>query len=97
MATRVALVACSETTEGPWTLAKGNESGIKIVHLCEGERVRLEVDVAGTSSTKTFDQSGSYPLQIDIFNKYRVIKEVDPEVRGSPTTVEIILNGKAHN
>lgn len=94
MATRVALVACSESTEGPWTLAKGNESGIKIVHLLEGERVSLEVKVDGIYGVATFDQPGSFPLPWSRFDKYRIVKEVDSGVRGSPTTVEVILNGK---
>ena len=93
MATRMALVACDTTTEGPWTLAKGNEKGIKIIHMVEGERVSLEVEVDGVSNIVTFDQPGSFPLQLDIFSRYRVLKQVDDAVRGSPTTVEIILNG----
>lgn len=97
MATRLALVACSESTEGPWTLAKGNERGIKIVHLVEGERVSLEVKIDSVYGVAFFDQPGSFPLPWERIDKYRVSKEVSLNVRGSPTTVEIILNGKTQN
>lgn len=94
MATRVALVACEQATEGPWTLAKGNEQGIKIVQLGEGERISLEVKIDGIFGFATFDQAGSFSLPWSRFDRYRVVKEVNDGVRGSPTTVEMILNGK---
>lgn len=92
MATRMALVACIDATEGPWTLAKGNETGIKIVCLGEGERVGLRMEVEDVSDIAIFDSAGSYPFPWQGIKRYRVVKEVDDGVKGSPTTVEIILN-----
>lgn len=97
MGTRLAMVAVEGPMEGSWTLAKGNEQGIKIVHLMKGERVCLEVKIDKISGFAIFDQPGSFPIPWTRFDKYRVNKEVDSEVIGSPTTVEIILNGKTQS
>ena len=93
MAMRVALVACTDATEGPWTFARGNETAIKIVHLVSGERVVVDMKVGDLSENTTFDQPGTFPLPWKRMEKYRVIKQVDDGVRPSPTTVEIVLNG----
>lgn len=93
MATRVALVACMNAAEGPWTLAKGNETGVKIVHLVDGERVGVEMKIGDLSDTHFFGLPGTFPLPWKRMERYRVIKQVDDGVRPSPTTVEIVLNG----
>lgn len=97
MATRMALVACTNATEGPWTLSKGNESAIKIVHLVDGERVVLDMRIGDLSDTHQYDLPGTFPLPWKRMDRYRVIKEVDDGVRPSPTTVEIVLNGTSQN
>ena len=93
MATRVALVACSESTEGPWTLAKGNESGIKIIHLVEGEHVELHMEIGEVKDHSVFLSPGVFPLPWRRMDRYRVCKHVKDGVSPSPTTVEIVLNG----
>lgn len=95
MATRVALVACIDATEGPWTLAKGNEVGIKISSLVEGERIELMMEVGELKESVTFDQSGTFPLFWRRMEKYRVCKLVKDGTKPGSTTVEIVLNGPA--
>lgn len=93
MATRMALVACSAATEGPWTLAKGNEHAVKITHLVSGERVVLDMRIGDLSETQAYDSPGTFPLPLKRMERYRVIKQIDDGIRPSPTTVEIVLNG----
>lgn len=90
MAFRLALVACSAALEGPWTLAKGNEVGLEVIHLMEGERVRLDME----SDTEPlvqyhYDQPGSFPVFF-AGRRYRVSKEVTGD-NNSPTIVKILL------
>lgn len=90
--TRVALVACMSATEGPWTLAKGNESGIEIIHLLEGERIRLDIEVEKSLTSLFFAEPGSYPVGFMDAERYRVSKELGDEVdRPAPTIVRILL------
>jgi hypothetical protein len=92
MGTRLALVNCKGPTEGPWTIAKGNESGLEIFNLGEGALVRLECEVDGVTDTFDFYKSGEYPLPGLKFNRYRVSKLGDP---GLATIVRVQLNGKS--
>lgn len=89
------MVACKVSHEGLWTRAKGNEVGIKIVHLVEGERVRLDVMMTGVLHEALFDQPGTFPLPWPTFDSYRVCKLIRDGVTPTPTTVEIELNGTA--
>lgn len=94
--TRLALVACKTASEGQWTLAKGNESGVKVAHLGEGERVRLDIETESDRTSIYFDVTGSFVLlDVPRFVRYRVSKEVKSGAAASPTTVEIELNGAA--
>lgn len=94
--TRLALVACKTASEGQWTLAKGNESGVKVSHLGEGERVRLDIETEADKHSIYFDSTGSFALrELPRFVRYRVSKEVRGGTVASPTTVEIELNGAA--
>lgn len=91
MRTRLALVSCLSSLEGAWTLAQGNEAALRVVHLLDGERVRLEVD---GQQPYLLNQPGEFPIQIRKGTKYRVCKEVDTSVEvPSPTFAEVLLNG----
>lgn len=91
--TRLALVACKTASEGQWTLAKGNEVGVIVRHLGEGERVRLDIETGTSKDSIYFDSSGSFSLlELPKFVRYRVSKEVRQGDAASPTTVEIELN-----
>ncbi len=92
MGTRVALLACVGTAEGPWTIAKGNEAALKVVHLMEGEHVRVEIMVGDLQDQITYDSPGVFPLPWKRIDRYRVCKVVDDGVSGSPTTVEVVLD-----
>jgi hypothetical protein len=89
MATRLALMACRVATQGPWTLAKGNEKSVKIVHLMEGEYIEL---ISEKGSVR-FEQPGVFPFPWDRIYRYRVDKFIAPDAIPSPTTVEIVLHG----
>lgn len=93
---RLAMVACLDAVEGPWTFAKGNESGIEIVHLLEGERIRMDLDYEGALAHLEFETPGAFPLVVAAgFRRYRVCKLSDEGVPKSPTTVKVKLNGAA--
>ncbi len=46
MPSRLALVHSKSNTDGPWTIAKGNESKVEIFGLGQGEGVRLELETS---------------------------------------------------
>ena len=90
MRTRLAMVACVGPHEGPKLRARGNETGIRIICLGEGESVTAKW-LNGTAEThvKRYDAEGEYPLpqprfSIIWFEKVGGIK---------PTTVELIVDG----
>lgn len=97
MKTRVAIVAMRSASEGPWTLARGNESGVRIVHMVRGERVRVDMVIGDLSDSVHFDSPGTFPLPWKRFDRYRVSKLLEDGIDPAPTTVEIILNGSASN
>lgn len=92
MATRLALVACKDAIEGPWTLARGNERAIKIGHLLNGERILLVAQIGDLNHQEEYTVPGTFPLPLKRMERYRVIKQVDEGLSGSPTTVEVILD-----
>lgn len=87
---RLALVAMKFASEGPWARAKGNEQAVQITHLLEGEQVRFDMTIGDLSDSISYDQPGLYPLPFKRMERYRVSKT---HTLGSPTTVEIVLDG----
>lgn len=93
---RLALVACLSDAEGPWTLAKGNETGLCIYPLNEGEMIYLDiVETDGSQASIKYGSTGILELSFERITKYRVRKTVEPGAERSPTTVEVMLNGSA--
>lgn len=94
MRSRVAMVGCKEMPEGPWTLAKGNEARLKIVHLMEGELVRLELVFLDCSESYEFRSPGEFPFPTNgsVLQKYQLSKHIDEGVDPSPTRVEVLLS-----
>jgi len=92
VATRVMLVACLGSCEGPWTLANGKEGEVKVSSLGQGEHVVLEAEINGLFETLTLCTDGVFPIPWEVMKKYRVVKR-STEHRGKPTTVEVIFNG----
>lgn len=97
MKTRLALVACVIECEGSWSLARGNESGIRITHLMKGEQIRFDVEVGDLRDSVIFDQPGLFTLPWKRFERYRVAKHIPPSIQPSPTTVEVVLNGASQS
>lgn len=93
MAFRLALTNCVNAYEGPWHNAKGNEKGLEIIYLLEGERIELELSADGASHKSTYSSPGLFPFPQVPFNRYRVNKQVDEGVQSSPTIVRVQLNG----
>lgn len=91
MAARTALACCRVETEGAWSTARGNERAIKIVGLTEGEYVQFVAQVGDLNHHEEFTKEGVFPLPKQLV-RYRVGKRMDAGVRGSPTTVEILLD-----
>lgn len=94
MASRLALVSCLAQFDGPWTLAKGNESKLEIFGLGHGSLVRLEMETPDGRETIEHFQSGIYPWPNFSVLKYRVNKICTSDAVASPTTVRILLNGR---
>lgn len=95
---RLALVACLGDAEGPWTLAKGNESGLSIYPLNEGETIWLDVvGKDGSTANIAHRSTGMFSLSFEDFAKYRIRKQVNGAAVRSYTTVEVLLNGSAES
>lgn len=93
MKTRLAIVACRSANDGVWSIARGNEVGISIDALGEGEHIRFEVMVKSESMILlTCFESGVFDLPHNNFDRYRVAKGINGGP-GVSTTVEILLNG----
>jgi hypothetical protein len=92
---RLAMVACMDAIEGPWTFARGNEVGVEIIHLLQGERVRLDLDYEGVSDHLEFQDPGAFPVAFKKVRRYRVCKLADEGAEQAPTTVKVKLNGAA--
>lgn len=92
---RVALVACKNSAEGPWTSAKGNEVGFVVRGLGEDEQVVIEmIDEDGDVFEFTSSDDGLFILAQEFARSVRYrVKKVNGQ--GSPTTVEIYLNESA--
>jgi len=94
MPSRLALIGCRAPHEGPWTIAKGNESRIEVFGLGQGESIRLEMEIDGSLKTHDYLQSGLHLWPDPRSSRYRVCKVVSDGSPRTPTTVRILLNGK---
>lgn len=87
MFTRLAMVACYGPHEGPWLRARGNETGIRVTCLGEGEYVIVRHQ-NGTDEVQelTLDREGVFPLPAGFrrisFKKLGGVK---------PTSVELLV------
>lgn len=87
----LALVACKEAHEGPWLRTQGHESGVKVYPELVGEEKVEVIAEQGHSVTVFAVGSGFTPLPLAMATRYRARKLG----YGSPTSVEIVLNGQA--
>ena len=89
---RLALVNVVGAYEGPWFRPKGNEVGVEVSELVDGEELWLEM--AMTQALRL--QSGFTPFTFEE-QSYRFVKKIDPSCAPVPTLVRIHLNGSAQN
>lgn len=90
MIPRLALVGCKGPTEGPWTRARGYETGVRVTGLGEGERIKMILDFGGHSTIQELELDGTYPLP-KRWVRARFHKLTDKDCH--PTNVELI-NGQ---
>lgn len=83
------MVACFGPHEGPWLRSRGNETGIKITCLGEGEYVVMRHQ-NGTSEVHelTFRENGVFPLTGVQFRRVSFVKHGGVK----PTTVELVID-----
>lgn len=86
---KLALMAF-EAGEGPWVRATGEESGVKVSLLKDGESVGMEVEGA-IGATHCF--TGTTAIQLLAGQMYRFVKRVPEGSKPSKTCVEVLLNG----
>lgn len=87
MFTRLALVACFGPHEGPWLRARGNETGVRITCLGDGEHIIMRHQ-NGTAEVieQMLSGEGVFPLPSG-FRRISFCK-----VGGTkPTTVELVV------
>lgn len=89
MRTRLALVACRGATKGPWLRARGNETGVRIQALGQGERIVLVEERSGDLNRTEFNTAGTFPLNKG-WNRLRFDKQVNGGIC-EPTQVELII------
>ena len=90
----LALVACIDPKDGPWYDPRGNEIGVRVTpELVVGEYVVVQYELSSSEDAEVSIVSGGYhPLpQLASCKRYRARKLGS----GTPTTVEILTNGKA--
>lgn len=94
MATRLAMLGCNKPYEGPWAIAKGNESGLEITGLASGEAVELQLCSKSGIHSYTFAKPGCFAIPKTGYDKYRVSKKHLSEVeKPSSTIVRVLLDG----
>jgi hypothetical protein len=89
MKTRLALVAAKVSMEGPWLRARGNETGVRIQFLGEGERIVMFVCEQGVIRRATaFEQNGTFDLP-PVWDSIRFDKIAGESA--NPTQVELLV------
>lgn len=86
MPTRLAMVACFGPHEGPWLRARGNETGIKVKCLGDGEVVTAIVkDRSGSLKEIDISSEGEHPIPEFAMIRFRKIGGI------KPTSVELLV------
>jgi hypothetical protein len=89
MKTRLALVAFEGPATGPWVRTRGNETGVQISVLGEGECVFMDWEANGSPKEPVlFFHEGTFDLP-EGWDKVRFRKES----AGLKTNVSIVHNG----
>jgi hypothetical protein len=90
MRTRLAMVACYGPHVGPWLRARGNEVGVRVKCLGEGEIVTVQAQLhPELEPVETVIRAeGDFPIP-EKFTRIRFKKEGGAK----PTSVELVVNG----
>lgn len=82
------MVACFGPHEGPWLRSRGNETGVRITCMAEGECVTMRHQ-NGTAEVHemVFRTEGTFPLTGVNFRRVRFVKQGGVK----PTTVELVV------
>lgn len=86
---RLVMMSCKGPHTTPWMLPQGGERIVRILHLLAGEHVVIEQ--ADQFSELVYSDPGEYIFVPE--SRFRVRKELDAEVVGSPTIVEVLYDG----
>lgn len=90
MKSRLALVAFRGAGAGPWVRSRGNETGIRVQGLADGERVISFIEMEGVIQLHSFmERNDTYPLP-DRWSKIMFEKRCDSEGCGN-TQVELLV------
>lgn len=86
------MLGCTSCHATPWTRGTGEESGVNVSGLVEGEEVVLEFKEYNAEALYIVNlQDGFNPLDTPKIHSYRVRKQ---RANGGTTCVEICLNAK---
>lgn len=79
MKSRLALVACKHSTQGPWIRPRGNETGIRVMHLGKNEHILAVAEFEdSTQKSQKLDREGVFELPIG-WLRIRFDKKCDGE------------------
>lgn len=91
MKSRLALVACEASAEGPWLRSRGNETGVRVSNLEEGGRIIMKQEFCAVlQQPEIFDSNGTFSLQ---GGWQRISFEKVSGQTILPTQVELLANG----
>ena len=87
MKTRLVLVTCYKDFQGPWVRARGDETGIRVLNLADGERIVVDRELNGSLEPTLISSNGTFPLAKG-WERLKVRKE---GLMNSPTRVDLIV------
>lgn len=90
MKTRLALVAFREAGAGPWVRSRGNETGIRVQGLADGERVIAFIEMEGVIQLHSFMERNDTYLLPAKWTRIMFEKRCDNEGCGH-TQVELLV------
>lgn len=90
MASKLALLACTETREGPWTRTQGRETGFRVAGVGEGDLVFIDYELRGFTKHASYEVGeGQHPFHHADAVRFRVRKIVEDKATTQPTTVTV--------
>jgi hypothetical protein len=91
MKTRLALVACLGPADGPWIRSRGNEKGVRVQGLADGERIISRLVLAdGSTTVAELGRNDTWPLP-DNWTKIMFEKQCKDDCGVGHTQVELLV------